>query len=63
MSELLTHEQVCELLGVTRQTLFAWRKDPEKQFPTALWDMTTRSLVWRLAEVEAWIAAQRTEGE
>ena len=52
-NKLLSHEDVCEWLKISRQTLWVWRK--ERAFPTALWDMSARGLRWRRADVDAWL--------
>ena len=52
-NKLLSHEDVCEWLKISRQTLWVWRK--ERAFPTALWDMSARGLRWRRADVAAWL--------
>ena len=50
--KLMTHQEVCAMLGVSRQTLWTWRK--ERDFPTAMWDMRTRSLKFDRAQVKEW---------
>ena len=47
----LTHEQIAEEVGVSRRTIFNWKKDDE--FNKALKDQIMRNTVDRLPEVMA----------
>ena len=58
-NETLTHDEVCELLGVSRTTLWTWRK--ERNFPTARWDMATKGLRFDRDAVDAWVKDNEEE--
>lgn len=50
---------VCALLGISRPTLWRLRRAGSFPHPTAL---SQRSIGWRRAEVEAWIASRAKVG-
>lgn len=54
---LLTHEEVRDLLSVSRDKLDAMRKDAELRFPAAV-DLGGRLLRWRAADIRAWFDAR-----
>jgi len=56
MTQLLTPEQVAELLAVDVETLYKWRSRPTPYGPQAI--KVGKYLRWQAEDVEAWIAAQ-----
>ena len=55
LPSLLTQAQVLALLGVSRPTLWAWRR--EGHFPEAV-RIGPNSIRWRESDVRAWLASR-----
>lgn len=53
LPSLLTQAEVLALLGVSRPTLWAWRRDG--RFPGAV-RIGPNSIRWRESDVRAWLA-------
>ena len=53
LPSLLTQAHVLALLGVSRPTLWAWRR--EGRFPEAL-RIGPNSIRWRESDIRAWLA-------
>jgi excisionase family DNA binding protein len=54
----ITTRETAELVGVSRQTLAAWLRDPTSTFPRPL-ALTGRTHRYDLEEVLAWVASRR----
>ena len=54
-AQILRVVDVCEMLGISRQTLYHLRRDGD--FPAAV-PLRGRCIGWRLRDVEAWIDAR-----
>jgi len=53
MERFLTVEQVCEMLSITRVTLWTWRRHTNNGFPAPL-SLPSGNLRWRLSDIDAW---------
>ena len=49
--KLLSRKEVCKFVGVSQQTIWRWVKDG--RFPKPL--KTVRRVVWKEADLQAWI--------
>lgn len=59
LPQLITVKQIAALAEAGESTVWKWAKvDPA--FPKPL-RLSKRSTRWRLAEIEAWLAAKQTE--
>lgn len=53
---LLRESELIELLGVSRVALWNWRRDGT--FPRPIRLTGGRSIAWRVADVEGWLASR-----
>lgn len=51
--QLLRAPSMCELLGISKATLWRWVSD-DQEFPKPL-KISEKTRAWRLAEVRAWM--------
>jgi predicted DNA-binding transcriptional regulator AlpA len=57
-TEFLTIEDVAKLIHTSPATIHYWRSTNSEKSPPAI--KVGRRLLWRRADVEAWLAAQPT---
>ncbi len=60
MSKLITIRELCNLLSVSRPTVYRKTRDPESDFPKPI-HISTNAVRFRLSDVEAFIQ-KRAEG-
>lgn len=59
ISKLITEASMCELLAISRATVYRWRKN-NPNFPKAI-HIGPRAIRYELSSVEAYIAAKLSE--
>ena len=58
---VLRHHDVCEMLGVSRATLWRWQRDGHFPKPKQIGPDGPRALFgWLASDIEAWLASRRT---
>lgn len=53
IQDLVGPDEVCEMLGVKRNTLVVWQRRPSVKFPVPLFELSQMS-VWARGDVEKW---------
>jgi predicted DNA-binding transcriptional regulator AlpA len=55
---LISADEIAEILGLKRQTILGWVKEPPPGFPPAFL-LTPRTIRWDKAEFLTWLRARR----
>ena len=59
--QIIRIEELTYLLGISKSTLWRWRKDPSVNFPSAIM-LGSRVVGWRLIEIDTWLNSNKCEG-
>jgi predicted DNA-binding transcriptional regulator AlpA len=49
--------ELLQLLGISRVTLWTWRRNPKMRFPAGV-QLGPNTVAWRRSDIEAWLSTR-----